>query len=144
MGWHDATIHAIAHLEESYELALDIDYVLEWVGPEEDGYYRFWVAPATLVFENVTRVHIDLEPYGPLGVDGLVRGEPEPTRPGFEGPAEQWPWTVDCNQGEITLRATGFRQVVRQAPTFMRGQRLGFAARGGISFSQDPHRGAAV
>ena len=46
MGWHDARIHAIAFLTETFEFALDIDYILQWVEPAEgETYYKFWVAP---------------------------------------------------------------------------------------------------
>lgn len=43
-----------------FKLLFDIDYIFKWVGPEEDGYYRFWISPATLIFENVYDVNIDL------------------------------------------------------------------------------------
>ena len=33
MGWHDATVYAAATLPESFELVLDIDYILKWVDP---------------------------------------------------------------------------------------------------------------
>jgi hypothetical protein len=31
MGWHDARIYAVAFLQETFEFALDIDYIFEWV-----------------------------------------------------------------------------------------------------------------
>lgn len=141
MGWHDATIYAIANLPETWEVLLDIDYLLEWVPPDTDGgNYRFWVVPATLIFENVSSVNIELAPYGDITVQGLERGEPEPTRPGFEGAPTQWPWTVDCNEGVIAMRATGFRQVVRRQPVLQESQRLSLADRGGLSFARESGR----
>ena len=66
MGWHDSRIHAVAFLTEKFELAFDIDYILRWVQPSEDEYHRFWVAPATLVFENIHEVKFDIEPFEDL------------------------------------------------------------------------------
>ena len=34
MGWHDSNIHAISFLPETFELVLDIDYILQWIHPE--------------------------------------------------------------------------------------------------------------
>ena len=54
MGWHDATIHAIATPNSEFEIAFDIDYILKWVDPAEDQtHFRYWVSPATLVFWNL-------------------------------------------------------------------------------------------
>jgi hypothetical protein len=56
MGWHDATVHAIAFHEDEQnaELLLDLDYIVRWIDPEPPAeHLTFLVAPATLVFENV-------------------------------------------------------------------------------------------
>jgi hypothetical protein len=62
MGWHDATVWAVAFLatdpretlDSSGELALDIDYIVQWIEPvPPDEYFTFTVAPATLVFNDV-------------------------------------------------------------------------------------------
>jgi hypothetical protein len=42
MVWHDARIHAIAFLPDSFEFVLDIDYILRWVQPAE-GQAPAWV-----------------------------------------------------------------------------------------------------
>ena len=66
MGWHDVRPHGIARYEKvdrdeetgseghfsGVELLLDIDYILK--GDTSDPkLWKFWVAPSTLVFENV-------------------------------------------------------------------------------------------
>lgn len=145
MGWHDATIHAIAFLPATWELALDIDYILRWVEPapgEES--YSFWVAPATLIFENTFETQIELEPMDEVTMQGLERRDAQPMRPGFEGPHTAWQWVVDCNEGSITLRATGFRQIFRQAPILVSRQTLEPPERGEISFAQTPFSAPAV
>jgi|SRR5687767_7340153 len=76
MGWHDARIYALAFLEETFEFALDIDYILEWVKPVPPAErFTFWVSPCTLVFENVSELEIDLAPYVDLTIDDISSGE---------------------------------------------------------------------
>ena len=138
MGWHDARIHAVAFASEAFEFALDIDYILQWIQPAEDEFYRFWVAPATLVFENVHDVKFDLEPFEAVEIADLRRDDPQPPRNAqFIGRDTEWRWVVETHQGEISLRAIGYKQHIRREPVFGRAQSLDIAARGGYSF----HRG---
>jgi hypothetical protein len=59
MNWHDAHVHAFAASPETYEFLLDIDYVVQWEKPDPDqGYFTFWVAPATLVFHHASAVEV--------------------------------------------------------------------------------------
>ena len=61
MGWHDSRIYALAFSPETFELLLDIDYIFQWINPEPgETFYKFWVAPATLIFENVSDVDFDI------------------------------------------------------------------------------------
>src|SRR5215213_10801038 len=77
MGWHDAQVHAFAFLPESWELLLDLDDILKWVAPSEgESHYSFWSAPATLIFENVADLKIELEPFPAFELDGIERGDP--------------------------------------------------------------------
>ncbi|HEX8453997.1 MAG TPA: hypothetical protein VF647_18065 [Longimicrobium sp.] len=137
MGWHDAPIHAMAYLSETFEIAFDIDYILKWVhpGPDET-HFSFWIAPATIIFQNVTDLQLDLESFGGITVQDLDRTDPQPSRPGFEGPEASWLWTFNCLEGAIQFRATGFRQTIRRAPTHQAEQTIPLRARGGISFSE--------
>jgi hypothetical protein len=145
MGWHDATIHAIAFLPATFELALDIDYILQWIDPmPSEEYYSFWVAPATLIFENTFETQIKLEPMDEVTMQALERRDEQPTRPGFDGPSTAWQWVVDCNEGATTLRATGFRQIFRREPILISRQTLLPDERGEISFAQTPFRAPAV
>lgn len=61
MGWHDASLHGIAFCatgdeDPDYSLALDLDYIVEWV--HGDSAFSFWIAPVTLVFENAWNVRV--------------------------------------------------------------------------------------
>jgi hypothetical protein len=81
MGWHDATVHAIGFGEDHDRalLMLDLDYIVRWIDPQPPHeYFTFFVAPATLVFENVSHFVADMEPYGAqLEIDGVDRLEPD-------------------------------------------------------------------
>jgi hypothetical protein len=145
MGWHDVVIHGIAFRPDEWAIAFDIDYILQWVDPAAgEATYRFWIAPATLVFESVAELQVHLDSSGELSLECIERGAPLPTREGFEGLAQEWPWVLDCNEGEITFTATGYHQVIRQAPRLQGRQSLTWAERGGVSFSEEPPAGATA
>ena len=137
MGWHDSHIHAVAFLPSEFEVAFDIDYVLQWVQPSEDEYYRFWVAPATLVFENIHDLKFDIEPFNAVEIADLHRDDPQrPKNADYIGRDTEWRWRIETHQGDITLRAIGYKQYVRRQPVFGRSQSLEVAARGGFSFGR--------
>ena len=66
IGWHDNAIHGFGIAEGddgcSGQLTLDIDHILEWI-PPPDGEQRFLfaVAPAQLVFHEVTGLAIAID-----------------------------------------------------------------------------------
>lgn len=137
MGWHDATLHAIALPIDTFELALDIDYILEWIppGPGETP-FRFRLAPATLVFWNVHDLHIDLSPQDDLTIADIERSDPtRPPNAEHVGREVEWRWTIACHVGAISFRSCGFRQHLR-APPVLGSQSLSLEERGGISFDR--------
>jgi hypothetical protein len=136
MGWHDAKLYALAFFQDTFELALDIDYIFEWVQPEPPApNYTFWVSPCTLVFENVTDLEVDIAPYDDLTIDGLTRGDETfiPRNAAAIGGRVERHWTIDCH-GAITMRSIGFKQYVRRVPRHLAGQSMSLNDRGGISF----------
>ena len=138
MGWHDATVHALAFIPEKFELLLDIDYILKWVHPREgETYFKFWVAPATLVFENVYDLKIELEPLAGIELQDIRRTDPKtPVNSEFIGRDQEWRWTIEAHEGEMTFGAIGFNQYFRRAPSFGGVQDLPLDARGGFSFDR--------
>ena len=142
MGWHDARIHAVAFLEETFEFALDIDYIFEWVKPVPPAeHFTFWLSPCTLVFENVSELAIDLAPYDDLSIDDISRGESLiPRNAEVIGKTVEWLWNVGCHGGTISMRAAGYKQHVRTAPRHLTRQSIPISDRGGISFSQGKDR----
>jgi hypothetical protein len=113
--WHDTHVHGLRFVDDEHgsgELWLDLDLILEWIGPaQEGGSFRFRVAPALLKFHEVLslRVSLDYATPGagtdPFSIDGIEReaiARPE----GFH----YWKWRLEVNwpQGEITFGSPGF------------------------------------
>jgi len=91
------------------------------------------MSPATLVFDNAADVRISLNPEAdgcPIIMtvirDSVLAEEGQPT----------WLWRFECLQGEITLRATGYRQFIRRRPVLASSQSFSEAERGGSTFLQ--------
>jgi hypothetical protein len=140
MSWHDLHIYACAFLEQDGEFALDVDYILEWIDPQPpDVHYRFWVAPATLVFENVYDLKMDIGPWQlELSLETMTRSDPKSARSAqFIAKNTEWLWRLDAHEGEITFRSVGYRLFVRSAPVLLASQTLEMSARGGISFGRE-------
>lgn len=132
MGWHDSRVWAMVAAEESYEFALDLDYIFKWVhpGPGET-YFQFWVAPVTMVFENAHDISIDIKSsQGGIEVADLHREDPKQTP---NGALTDYLFRFDCQEGTVSLRATGYRLYVRLEPRLIQRQSLSLAERGGIS-----------
>jgi hypothetical protein len=109
--WHDNTLHAISLVDEDFknDLTLDIDYIQEW--KNEEGAYRFRVAPAHLVFHDVTGLRINLG-HSPIPtmysylatIVGIGREKVEENR---------YLWTIDLlghPDNRIMFEASGFTQ----------------------------------
>lgn len=136
MNWHDCHIHSFC-FNDDYELLLDIDYMFEWVKPKKGSkYYKFWIAPCTLLFENVRQVEFELEGQQPI-IDFIQRENPQATVAAeYLGKEFEYDWDMVMINGEITFKSAGFKQYVRQAPVLIRGQKLELETRGGICFDR--------
>ena len=146
MGWHDAQVHAFAFRPESWEFLLDLDYIVDWVKPAAgESHYSFWSAPATLVFESVAGLKIELEPFPAFELDSIERSDPQVLDGRENAPASvHWLWTLEFFHGRITFRATGFAQHFRRQPVFNTTQSLTLDERGGLSFDRGQDRDRAV
>src|SRR5690554_2765054 len=135
MGWHDASIWSMVSNAAQFEYLLDLDYIFKWVHPKEnETYFKFWVAPVTMVFENAFDVKIDIESQqGLIEVADLHMENPELTPNGkFTSHTHRF----ECQEGEITVKATGFKMYVRRKPKLIQGQSFDLEERGGISFGR--------
>jgi hypothetical protein len=124
MGWHDTFIHAISFSEDS-KFLLDIDYIFKWIDPvKEETYFKFWVAPCTLIFEDVRNLKITVEISMPfeLEIADLHRISKDE-------------WKIETHQGDIDFYAIGYKQYVRQNPILIHHQVLTLKERNGLSFT---------
>ncbi len=120
MGWHDCNIYKIRLTED---LALDIDYILQWNNPDLEGLpFTFWVAPATLIFTSVQNLTFDFD----IGFEDAFEIED------IEKEGENR-WAIITRQGDIQFNAKGYEQYIRQEPFFEFGQAIPFIERFGHS-----------
>ena len=136
MGWHDAKVWGMLANTEEWELLIDLDYIFKWVHPTGDEkYFKFWVAPVTMVFENAYDVKSNIESQqGEIEVADLHMENPRKTK---NGKFTEYTFRFECQEGKITLTATGYKMYVRQKPKLLQGQSIGFAERGGVNFGRE-------
>ena len=141
MGWHDSRVHAISFDPDSPEVpgsvALDLDYIFEWVHPlDRGGPFSFWVAPATLVFPGASDLTLTatLDGYMTLEIDAITRRLAEGRRGGPGG----FRWSIQ-GSFELEVTASRYQQYVRAAPRHAERQSLTLEERGGASFATTGH-----
>ncbi|RYY77219.1 MAG: hypothetical protein EOO52_07005 [Gammaproteobacteria bacterium] len=135
MGWHDASIWSMVPNSEKFEYLLDLDYIFKWVHPKEnETYFKFWVAPVTMVFENAFDVKINIESrQGLIEVADLHKENPRLTP---NGKFTTHTYRFECQEGEASIEATGFKMYVRQKPKLITGQSFNLEERGGVNFGR--------
>jgi hypothetical protein len=135
MSFHDVHIRAFGAEPDTYELLLDLDYLFQWVPPAEgETYFRFWVAPVTLAFENAHDVRIDVRSsQGDLEIATLRREEATPTP---NDAMLERRYVLECREGDLSVVATGFTMYVRRPPVLVGQQSLTLEQRGGVSFGR--------
>src|SRR5512133_3266352 len=118
MCWHDNHVHGLALRAGEHglgELALDIDYITEWIC--EAGEFRFRIAPATVTFHEVSDLRLAIDyaaasaAMGPFSLDGISREE-------FSLAAGhvsyRWKLALNWPGGEITFVSPRFTQILRR------------------------------
>lgn len=137
MGWHDNPIHAVAFGPGEQELSFDIDYIIKWEQPlPGEKSYRFWISPATLVFENLynCQFNFDFPYHADLTILSLDRERVENNH----STKAVWKWTLDCLEAYWVFSATGYRQFIRKPPVLLDAQRFELPQRGGYNFECPP------
>ena len=137
MGWHDAHVHAVSvgvREDDRFpwqRVLIDLDYIVRWVDPVfPRRTFTFWVAPATLVFDEAWDITGELEPLNDLlEIADLHRLEPPDDR---QDPL----WHIEGHNFDLRLRAPGFTQYFRTRPVHNKSQYLTPSARGGLSFAE--------
>jgi len=139
MGWHDCRIRAVSITEceddtvPPARLLLDLDYIVRWVEPARpERHFTFWVAPATLVFEQAWDI---TGQFGPLHEFMEIADVHRLTSPDNQPDAS---WHIEGETFDVRLRAPGYRQYMRVPPQHVSQQVLTLAQRNGISFDEQP------
>ena len=114
MSWHDNHVHALRIIEGEHgagTLILDIDYILEWLSGDGDG-YRFRIARAELKFLGVTSLSLTVDyaaasaGMAPFSIDGIERR----TELRERYTATVWTLLLNWPEGVISFEASGFEQ----------------------------------
>ncbi|MEO6358496.1 MAG: hypothetical protein ABIU77_14945 [Ferruginibacter sp.] len=135
MQWHDNPIHAITN-SDNFEILFDIDYIFEWILKGKE--YVFWIAPCTLIFENVYDLTFDVGPATPgMTIDFITRENPQkPKNSAYINRDTEFDWTIEMQEGNISFKSVGYKQFVRQIPKLVATQKLESKERGGLSFDR--------
>lgn len=135
MGWHDVVVHALGFDAAGSELLLDLDYLFAWVEPEPpSAYFSFWIAPATLVFQQVWDMKMNYDASLGFQLLEIQRGE---ERACPHAPSRQeWHWMLEGVEGHISFWAGGYTQHTRRHPQHHERQSLSLVQRGGFSFDR--------
>lgn len=136
MNWHDCSIHAWSIETEHYDLAMDIDYIQQWLAPSTPlAAFSFLISPATLVFHEVRDISIRVpSAASPLKISRIRRENGQLTP---NGKYTDYHWVVECAHGWMEMQATGYTQYLRAAPIRTHSQSLSVEQRGGISFTRN-------
>ena len=126
LSWHDCRVHAWAIRGNGNgcgDLLLDVDFLTEWAHAA-DGSFRFRVAPATLVFADVSGLVMRVDYTGfavePFRIDAIER-EPTVAVPGLR----EFAYRIAIEpRGAITFYGHRFVQRLRAAPVATSSQWL--------------------
>jgi hypothetical protein len=144
LSWHDCHIWGVElrpgdpdEGDWTSDLALDIDFIVEWVCGVGQG-HQFRVAPAALVFHGVTDPKIDID-WGrsgfqvslhPVSIGSVEREVMRDQRVYLD--RAYYKWSIRLNwpdPGEITFGAAGFTQTLRAEPVLIEKQCLSLGQR---------------
>lgn len=145
LSWHDCHIWGVAlrvgdpdEDDWTSDLALDIDFIVDWICEVAGGDARFRVAPATLTFHGVTDLRIRID-WGDSGFQvalhevSIDRIEREPVREQkvhLDRPYYSWRIRLNWPQtGEIVFGAVGFTQTLLAEPVLTDRQHLSLSER---------------
>jgi hypothetical protein len=143
MGWHDATVHGIGFVEGEKpwlgRLLLDIDYIVDWLAPHpSSSTFSFQVAPATLVFEEVIGISLNLSAESvTFGVALQILGIHRSLAKAKALTPTHFEYRIRGVDFELHFAAARFHQYLRARPIPSHRQMLSAAQRGQPSFAID-------
>ena len=124
MGWHDCPIYGIRFEDE---ILFDLDYILKWEVHEKSSSYKFWIAPATLIFHKPQNLKIDIEMDF---INGLEIADIEKEKSN----KKNFRWIIKTQEGEISFESPGYTQYLRLKPKFVKNICLTEKERHGYCF----------
>jgi hypothetical protein len=164
MSWHDSCVHAVGVEDDGLSrLLLDLDYLVNAVRPEPpETALRFWVAPATLVFDNVWDLEGEIAAASGMAERvllhlGVIRREADVMKDVESGRRDRWMsgmagghdfskgspetayldrWEIAGHNFALRFLADGFHQHFRARPALISKPRLTATERGGLSFAE--------
>lgn len=138
IGFHDCKIYACGFDSEKNQLLIDIDFITQWID-SEGGTYSFGVLPATLIFENVWDLLLDVSMDINLFINNIERTNPVTPRNIDYLPinSKEYSWRIELLQGEICFKSIGFSMYYRQPELIQKSQTLTMEARGGICLKKE-------
>ena len=106
--WHDCPLYSIRFDDN---LELDIDYILRWE-IQSDSTYKYFIAPANLIFYNVTNIEMSIVASFLNGfeIDRIVK--------------EENCWKIELQEGYIKFDSSGFNQILIKDPIWKENQYL--------------------
>ena len=144
LSWHDCHLYGFdlrtgdpGANDWTSDLVLDIDFIVEWICAVGGG-AQFRVAPATLVFHDVTdlRIHLDSGDSGfravlnPASIDRIDRDRVVEQKVCLGRPYYRWAIRFNWpHGGEVVFGAVGFTQTLRAEPILSKSQHLPPASR---------------
>lgn len=120
-AWHDNHIHGFSIREGENgagSLVLDIDHITEWL-PPKDGLFSFKLAPAYLVFHEISDLVIAIDYAGlPAAIQPLSIGKIERQEMADENGYMYMQWRIEINwpRGAIAFKGRGFSLELRAEP----------------------------
>jgi len=136
MNWYAVDVHAFALAVpgwETMELLLDVDYITEWTQTDStESLSGCWVAPATLSFESVSGLEMNLKKplHNPYSLDAIQRSDEVL-------PSGNITWVLDFGkEGSIHFYAKRFRMYIRTYPSYTNTEGPNFTKRTKFSFDK--------
>ncbi|MBT8357475.1 MAG: hypothetical protein KJO61_06885 [Deltaproteobacteria bacterium] len=124
MGWHDCPIYGILFADN---VAFNIDYIFKSILNEQNGHYKFWISPATLVFEQARNLKIEINSDFINGLEIADIHQQKLENSGYK-------YHMETQEGDIRLIASGYRQYIKKNPVLKKSQGLTDEERDGYSF----------
>ena len=124
MGWHDCPIYGVLFADN---VAFDIDYIFKRALNGQNGHYKFWISPATIVFNQARNLKIEIDSDF---INGLEIADIHQQK--LEN--NEYEYHIETQEGDIHLIASGYRQYIRKNPVLKKSQSLTEEERDGYSF----------